>query len=406
MPALQCACYLPDMEPTGKIILKEKEERRVRSGHLWIFSNEIASIEDATGDGGLVEVLTSRRTFVGIGYYNRHSLIAVRLLTNRKEAIDQSFFTRLIERAITYRTTILPDFKSGRVVYSEGDSLPGLIVDRYEDYLAVQILTLGMEQHKESILSALSKLLQPKGILLRNDSPYRTLEGMTTEIAVASGEIPEEIRITENELTYAINLLDSQKTGFFFDQRENRRLIRGYVSGKRVLDCFCYSGGFALNAVAGGATSVLAIDQSAPAITAAKANAELNGLSDSVSFEQGDCFDRLRAMAEANEQYDVVILDPPAFVKSRNTLAQGIRGYRDINLQSMKLLPRDGILVTCSCSHHVSQEDFIKMLRISARDAKRKFRTLHVGTQAADHPVLLAMPESQYLKCVVLQAVN
>lgn len=394
------------MKLEGKIILGERQERRVRSGHLWIFSNEIASTEGTEGDGGLVEILTSRRTFVGIGYYNRHSLIAARLLTNRREEVDQRFFHRRIGRALSQRVAWRSDFTSGRVVYSEGDGLPGLIIDRYGEYLALQILTLGMERLKGTIIGAVTEVLQPKGILMRNDSPYRALEGLEAGKEVSSGEIPEEIRIEEHGLTYAINLVDTQKTGFYFDQRDNRRLLRDYVKGKRVLDCFCYSGGFALNAAAGGASVVLAVDQSGPAIESARENSRLNGMSDRITFETGDCFDRLREMAEAKEPYDVIILDPPAFVKSRQTLAQGLRGYRDVNLHAMRLLPRDGVLITCSCSHHVDLEDFLKMLRTAARDSHRRFRTLHVGTQAADHPVLLAMPETQYLKCVVLQAIN
>ncbi len=406
LPPGRGSCYLLSMDIAGRIILQERQERRVRSGHLWIFSNEIASAEDTEGDGGLVEILTSRRTFVGVGYYNRHSLIAARLLTNRREEIDQRFFTRRVERALSQRQAARSDFISGRVIYSEGDGLPGLIVDKYDDYLAVQILTRGMEKLSGSILAVLTERLKPKGILHRNDSPYRALEGLEPGISVASGEIPEEIQIEEHGLTYAVNLLDSQKTGFYFDQRDNRYLVRVNAAAQRVLDCFCYSGGFALNAATGGAKEVIAIDQSEAAVASAKRNAELNGLSDKVTFEQANCFDRLREIGEAKEEYDVVILDPPAFVKSRQTISQGLKGYRDINLHAMRLLPRDGILVTCSCSHHVSLDEFLKMLRTAARDSRRRFQTLHVGSQAADHPVLLAMPETQYLKCVVLRAMN
>ena len=390
----------------GKVILKERQERRVRAGHLWIFSNEIDSIDDADGQGEIVEVLTSRRTFVGMGYYNRLSLIAVRMLTNRQEAIDEAFFRRRVENALTYRQSIGVDITACRLVYSESDNLPGLIVDRYADYLAVQILTLGLEQLSGIILGVLTELLQPRGIVLRNDSPYRALEGLPMAKTAAVGEIPDQIEICEHGLFYAVNLLESQKTGFYFDQRENRRLVRDLVSSGRVLDCFCYSGGFALNAAAGEATSVLAIDQSESAIESAKKNAERNGLTGRIQFETADCFDRLKEMSTAGEQFEVVILDPPAFVKNRQSVVPGLRGYRDINLHAMRLLPRDGILVTCSCSHHVDLGEFTNMLRMAARDSRRKFRILHIGTQAPDHPVLLAMPETQYLKCVVLQAVN
>ncbi len=390
----------------GKVYLKEKEERRIKAGHLWIFNNEIASLEELQENGEIVDIYTWQQKFLGRGYYNRHSLIAVRLLTYQKETIDADFFSTRIQQAIQYRKKLYPELDSCRLVYSEGDLLPGLIVDKYADYLSVQLLTLGMEKLSALILKSLIELLNPKGIILRNDSPSREREGLEQKVEVIQGEIPERVIIDEYGLKFQVDLRAGQKTGFFFDQRENRRLVRELAQDKKVLDCFCYSGGFSLNALKGGATSVLAEDESESALELLRSSAESNRFSERVTIEQGNCFQMLRDFASQKITFDLIILDPPAFMKSKEKLAEGMKGYKEINLSAMKLLSPEGILVTCSCSYQLSAEDFLKTIRAAARDARRSLKLLNFTTQAPDHPVLLAMPETQYLKCAFLQALD
>ena len=390
----------------GKDYLKEKEERRVKAGHLWIFNNEIASLEELHENGEIVDIFTWGQKFVGRGYYNRHSLIADRLLTYEKQAIGPDFFSSRIQQAIQYRKNLYPELDSYRLIYSEGDLLPGLIVDKYADYLSVQFQTLGMERFSALILASLIELLNPKGIILRNDSPSREREGLEQKVEVVHGEIPERVMIDEYGLKFQVDLRAGQKTGFFFDQRENRRLIRELSQDKKVLDCFCYSGGFGLNALKGGATSVLAVDESESALELVRSSAEVNRLSERITTQPGDCFQVLRDLVKKKMSFDLIILDLPAFVKTKEKLSEGMKGYKEINLSAMKLLSKEGILVTCSCSYQLSAEDFSKTLRSAARDARRSFKLLNFTTQAPDHPILLAMPETQYLKCAFLQALD
>lgn len=390
----------------GRVYLKEKEEGRIQAGHLWIFNNEIASVEDLQENGELVEIHSWQQKFLGQGYYNRHSLIAVRVLSRVKGPIDVKFFANKISQAALRRKKIYPDSDSYRLIYSEGDLLPGLVVDKYGDYLVAQFLTLGIERLSDLVLKSLIEIISPKGILLRNDTPSREREGLEQEVKVAWGEVPEVVEIDEGGLKYKVDLRAGQKTGFFFDQKENRRLVSQLSQGKRVLDCFCYSGGFAINAGRGGAVSVLAIDESEEALDLVRTNARLNGFSDRVETLAGDAFEKLRDLQKGKKLYDLIILDPPAFVKSKERLGGGMKGYKEINLSAMKLLAREGILVTCSCSYQLSWEDFLKTIRAAARDAKRSFKMLYFTTQAPDHPILLAMPETQYLKCVFLQALD
>lgn len=388
----------------GKVYLKEKEERRVKAGHFWIFNNEIASVEELQENGEIVDIYTWQQKFLGRGYYNRHSLIAVRLITYQKETIGSDFFFNRIQQAIQNRKKLYPELDSYRLIYSEGDLLPGLIVDKYADYLSVQFLTLGMEKLSELILKSLIELLNPRGIILRNDSPSREREGLEQKVEVVHGETLERVTIDEYGLKFQVDLKAGQKTGFFFDQRENRLLVRGLSQDKKVMDCFCYSGGFGLNALKGGATSVLAVDESESALELVRSSAETNRFSERITTQPGDCFQLLRDFAKKKIAFDLIILDPPAFVKSKEKLSEGMKGYKEINLSAMKLLSPEGILVTCSCSYQLSAQDFLKTIRATARDARRSFKLLDFTSQAPDHPVLLAMPETQYLKCAFLQA--
>lgn len=385
--------------------LRKNQDRRIRAGHPWIFSNEIEAVEGEPEGGAIVDVVDSRGAYLGRGYVNRHSLIAVRLLTRSRDPIDGAFFKKRIARAMAYREELFPGARALRVVSSEGDFLPGLVVDRYDDVLAVQTTTLGMEVRKDWILAALLESFEPRAIVLRNDVPVRKLEGLPLESSVWHGTYEPPVTIDVEGLSYRVDPLSGQKTGFFFDQRMNRRLLEGRVTGARVLDAFSYSGAWALEALKRGAAHVTCVDESAAAMDSARENAELNGMADRADFHVENVFEALPAMVEGREKYDVVVMDPPALVKSRAKLGQGLKGYRELNRRAMSLLPEGGWLFTHSCSYHVSPEDFLKVLAEAARDAHRPFRFIEWGKQSPDHPILLASPETSYLKCAVLRAV-
>lgn len=385
--------------------LRKNQDRRLRSGHPWIFSNEIEGVEGEPADGAIVDVVDSRGAYLGRGYINRHSLIAARLLTRSRDPIDAAFFKKRIARAIAYREELFPGARALRLVAGEGDFMPGLVVDRYDDVLAVQLTTLGMETRKEWIKEALLAALEPRAMVLRNDVSVRKLEGLPLETSVWHGAFDPPVTIDVEGLQYRVDPLTGQKTGFFFDQRLNRRLLDGRVEGARVLDAFSYSGAWGLEALKRGAAHVTLVDQSETAIAAARENAELNGMTERADFHVENVFEALPAMVETKERYDVVVLDPPALVKSRSKLAQGMKGYRELNRRAMSLLPDGGWLITNTCSYHVSPEDFLRVLGEAARDAHRPFRFIEWGRQSPDHPILLASPETSYLKCAVLRAV-
>ena len=385
--------------------LKKNQDRRIRAGHPWIFSNEIDAVEGEPEGGAIVDVVDSRGAYLGRGYVNRHSLIAVRLLTRGRDTIDGAFFRKRLARALALREELFPGSRALRIVSSEGDFLPGLVVDRYDDVLAVQITTLGMESRREWIREALLEALSPRAIVLKNDVPVRKLEGLPLETSVWHGTYEPPVTIDVDGLKYAVDPLEGQKTGFFFDQRLNRRLLEGRVAGARVLDAFAYAGAWGLSALKAGAAHVTFVDQSEAAMESARANAGLNGMADRGDFHVANAFEALGQMADARERYDAVVLDPPALVKSRGKLAAGLKGYRELNRRAMSLLPEGGWLFTNSCSYHVSPENFLRVLGEAARDAHRPFRFLEWGRQSPDHPVLLASPETSYLKCAVLRAV-
>jgi 23S rRNA (cytosine1962-C5)-methyltransferase len=379
--------------------LKKKEERRVQRGHPWVFSNELHDLPADAVPGEIVEVRDVAGGFVGRGYINPRSLIAVRLLTRQREDLDAQFFVRKISGARDLRAG-LGFGDSFRAVFSEGDGLPGLIVDKYEDTLVVQSLTAGIDRMLDMIMEALRDVYRPKAIVLRNDVASRELEGLAQEKRVMLGETGGGVTIEESGIRYAVNVLEGQKTGFFFDQRENRLALRDLVRGRRTLDCFCYVGAWALSAAKFGAAEVIGIDASEKAVAMAQANAALNGLS--AEFLVGDVFEKLREFEKRKERFGCVILDPPAFVKSRTKVREAIKGYKEINLRGMRLLEPGGVLVTCSCSHHIDQELFREMLIDAAFSAGRQARLLEMRTQSRDHPMLLAAKETQYLKCAIL----
>ena len=368
-------------------------------GHPWVFSNELLQPVEECTPGEIVDVLDFTGRFLGRGYINPHTLIAVRILTRKHEEIDSRFFRRKISAARALRT-LLGFGDSFRAVFSEGDGIPGLIVDKYADTLVVQSLSAGIDRMLNIIIPALQDEYSPKAIVLRNDTASREIEGLKQEKRIVHGTVPGLVTIEESGIRYLVDILEGQKTGFFFDQRENRLALKDYVKGKRALDCFCYVGAWSLTAAHFGASNVLGLDSSEAAIKLASENAALNGLL--AQFKIADVFDELRTMEKDRERFGCIILDPPAFVKSRAKVREALKGYKEINLRAMRLLEPGGVLVTCSCSHHIDQELFKEMLIDAAYSAGRQPKILEMRSQARDHPILLAARETQYLKCAVL----
>ncbi len=392
------------MSDSARLILKRGEDRRVRGGHPWIFSNEVEAYEGAIEDGGLVDVVDTRGAFLGRAYVNRHSLICARMLTRRRDAIDKAFFVRRLERAQRLRESVYSGEGAVRMVYGESDQLPGLVVDRYGDYLSVQVLTRGMQAQQELVREALEEVFAPRGAVLVADSPLRQLEGLELERRVWWGEVPERVPVTVGGFSLEVDLVGGQKTGLFLDQRENRKRAETRAKGRRALDMFCYHGEWSMHMARGGATSVLAIDSSEPALTIAATNIARAGFEDVITLQRSHAFDTIRRMDRENERFGIVVVDPPALIKSKRNMAQGARAYRELNKAAMGLLEEDGILVTCSCSHHLDDSLFQQVLLEAARLAKRPMRVLEWAGEAPDHPRLLAVPETHYLKCAVLQA--
>ena len=392
------------MEPLHTVILKQGEEDRLLAGHPWIYRNEVEGWPPSVASGDLVDVVDSRRRFLGRGYLNPRSTIAIRLFGRDRIPINQDFFISRIRQAQAWREKTLGKRSVYRVVHGEADGLPGLIVDRYGDALVIQLLTAGMDRRRDLILRTLQEVFAPTAIVARNDSPMREREGLVRERTVLFGSVPSELVVQVNGLEVLVDLLEGQKTGLFLDQVENYRLIERLADGADVLDCFCYTGLWGLHAAMFGAARVTGLDQSEPALAQAKALAERNGLADRCAYRVGNVFDELKERDRRRESFDLIVLDPPAFAKTRDRLADAIAGYKEINLRAMRLLRPGGCLVTCSCSHHLSAEQFRRLLLDAASDVRRTVRLVTQSAQGRDHPVLLGMPESEYLKCVIAQA--
>lgn len=390
--------------PSGRLLLGRGEDRRVRGGHPWIFSNEVERWEGAVDDGGLVEVADARGAYLGVAYVNRHSLICARMLTRGRDAIDRAFFVKRLERAKRLRESSSPGEACVRLVYGESDQLPGLVVDRYGEYLAVQVLTKGMDVRADLVREALVDVFAPTGAVYVGDSALRELEGLPLRRERWWGEVPERVEALVGGFALEVDLLGGQKTGLFLDQRENRRRAEQRAKGRRALDCFCYQGEWALHMARGGATSVLAVDSSEPALAIAHSNVRRAGFADRIELRRGTAFDVLRSLEREGERFGLVVVDPPALIKSRKHVAAGVRAYRELNRAAMGLLEEDGTLVTCSCSHHLDDAMFKQVLLEAARLARRPMRVLDWAGEAPDHPQLLAVPETHYLKCAVLQA--
>ena len=380
--------------PTVRV--NRKAADRAASGHPWIFSSDVVDRADAA-PGDAVRVLDPRGKLLGVAHYSATSQITLRLLSEKPEAIDRGFFRSRIAVALAHRERVVHNSHAYRLVFSEGDLLPGLIVDRYGPYVALQTLNQGMDRSRDVIAECLQELLAPAGILARNDASVRKLEGLPLEVTVLAGEIPEHVPIQMNSLRLEADLLHGQKTGVYLDQRENYLAAARWARGK-VLDCFTSSGGFALHAAA-KAESVEGVDSSAGALAMAETNARANAIGN-VHFRQADVFEFLSGI---ERKYSTVVLDPPAFAKSRRAVEDAARGYKEINLRALRLLEPGGVLVTCSCSHHMSEGAFYEVIAQAALDAGKTLRVLERRTQAADHPILLTVPETMYLKCLILE---
>ena len=387
----------------ARTVLLPGKEKRVFTCHPWIFRSDIGRVEGEFLPGDVVDIVSSKGRFLARGYYNPNSQIALRIMTYREdESVDRALIFRRIHEAVEYRRAFA-DLKSCRLVFAESDRLPALIVDAFGDVLVLQCLALGMERFKQDIVDALVDEFHPRGIWERNDVPVRKLEGLEMTTGLLYGEVPDRVLMTENGVKFWVDVKEGQKTGFFLDQKENRAAIAPFVKDRTVLDCFTHTGSFALHAGKYGAKEVTGVDISEYACLFAAENAKLNGLQDRVRFVTANAFDLLSEQSRQGTRYDTIILDPPAFTKTRSAVESAIRGYKEINLRAMKMIAPGGYLITCSCSQHVLPEMFKEMVLDAAKDAKVLLRLVEFRTQGKDHPILPYARETQYLKCGIYQ---
>ena len=381
--------------------LKKDQDRRLRFGHCWIYSNEVdtqATPLKAFEPGQLVDIFNHQEKWVGSGYVNPHSLICARLVSRDKEhPLSESLIVHRLNIALSLRERFYktPHY---RLVFGESDGLPGLVVDRFGDYLVVQITTAGMERMKAEILAALQKVVKPAGVLFRNDSSVREMEALEFYVEKAGDAFPELLDVQENGLSFQVVAEGGQKTGWFYDQAFNRQRLTPYVTGARVLDVFSYVGAWGVQAAAHGAEQVLCVDASKPALDAVESNAQLNAVAEKVQVHRGDAFEVMRELRSSQERFDVVLVDPPAFIKRRKDMKEGELAYRRINQLALQLLARDGILVSSSCSHHMSRDGLLQLTQQAGRHTDRSLQLLEQGYQSPDHPIHPAMPETAYLK--------
>ncbi|MBA2330759.1 MAG: class I SAM-dependent rRNA methyltransferase [Flavisolibacter sp.] len=387
----------------NKVTLKRKIGNRIMNGHPWIFANEVEKVEGTPAQGDIVEVFFHDNKFLGKGYYNSQSQIIVRLLTREKGIeVNDDFFLKKLQKCWQYRQK-LGYTENCRLVFGEADGIPQLIIDKFNDYFVIQTIAFGIDVWKPALVKALEQLFKPKGIFERNDVPVRELEGLPQQKGFLSAPFDTRILINENGLKFYVDIENGQKTGYFLDQQDNRKAIKHIVKGSDVLGAFTYTGTFEIHAAAYGAKSVLGLDISANAVAQANKNAELNGLSHIVKFEVANAFDVLKQWGKEDKKWDVVMLDPPAFTKSRATIEKAITGYKEINLRGMKLLKKGGFLVTSSCTNLVNPELFLKIIDMAAKDAKRKIRQVLFQTQSPDHPIVWNMENTHYLKFLIIE---
>lgn len=387
----------------NKVVLKKRIGNRVINGHPWIFSNEINLMEDTMEAGDVAEVFTDDGKFIGRGYVNPRSTITVRLLTRKKdEEVNEDFFYHRLKEAWAYRQK-LGYVENCRLVFGEADDLPQLIIDKFNDYFVIQTLALGIDVWKPAIVKALQKIFSPKGIYERNDVPVRELEGLEQQKGFLSAPFDTRVEIRENGLRFMVDIEKGQKTGYFLDQQDNRRAIQHIVQGADVLGAFCYTGTFEIHAAHYGAKSVLGLDISRSAVEQATENAALNGLQDICRFQEINAFDALKQWTKEDKKWDVVMLDPPSFAKTRDNIQKAISGYKEINLRGMKLVKPGGFLVTSSCTNLVQPDLFLEIIDMAAKDARRRLRQVEFRTQSADHPIIRGMENTNYLKFLIVQ---
>jgi 23S rRNA (cytosine1962-C5)-methyltransferase len=382
----------------GSVVISARGVERIRAGHLWVYRSDVR--EAYAEPGAIVRVIDERSRCQGWAFYSDKSQISIRLLTRQDAPVGRDFFAERLRRAAEYRKRVVECSDAFRLVYSEADLLPSIIVDRYGDYIVLQTLSQGAERTKTLLVELLVELCNPRGILERNDPRVRLLEGLNQQVAVLYGEVPPEIVVKENGVSFVCDLAKGQKTGSFLDQRENHLAARRYASGN-VLDCFSYHGGFALT-IADKCGHVESVEMAPAAIEVARRNRELNAVSN-VTFREGNTFDVLKEHYEMGRQFRMVILDPPAFAKNRDSVPAAQRGYKEINFRAMKLLEPGGFLLTCSCSYHITEPLFLQILAEAAVDARREIVICERRTQSQDHPILLTMPETHYLKCLIVR---
>lgn len=395
---------------TGEVTLKKGGGRELKAGGMWIYDNEIDTVTDGVIDGSLIELHDFDGYFMGIGFINRRSKITVRMLSRHERNIDEKFIEQRVRDAVNYRIHTV-DTSSCRLIFGEADFLPGIVIDKFSDVLVVESLALGIERLKPLIIDKLKQVLSEnnmpvRGVYERSDAKVRLLEGMDRFKGFIGDEFDTKVEIVENGVKYYVDVQDGQKTGFFLDQKYNRQAIGRLCKNAKVLDCFTHTGSFALNAGISGAASVLGVDASELAVNQARENAKLNGLENTVHFQCADVFDLLPELEKKGEKFDVVILDPPAFTKSRNSIKNAVKGYREINLRGMKLVKDGGFLATCSCSHFMDPELFTKTIGEAARNVHKRLRQIEYRTQSPDHPILWAADESLYLKFYIFQVVD
>ena len=387
--------------------LKPREGRRLSAGHLWVFSNEVDTGRTPLTEfapGALCRVVDDRDHFLGYAYVNPHALICARILgRDARYPPGKPLIVHRLQVALALRERLhaRPFY---RLVHGESDGLPGLVLDRYGDVVVGQVGTVGMEAMRAEVVAAVEQVIAPRAMVWKNDSGARELEGLPSYVEAALGEAPEHVEVEENGVRFRVPMGAGQKTGWFYDQAANRAAFLKYVAGKRVLDVFSYLGGWGLSAARAGAAEVMCVDSSAPALELLQASADANGLA--VSTRRGDAFDALAALREAGEQFDVVVVDPPAFIKRRRDIPKGQAAYRKLNQLAMQLLPRDGILVSCSCSHHLAQDDLIGAIQQAGRHLGRFVQIIEVGGHAPDHPIHPAIPETRYLKALTCRVVH
>ena len=385
-----------------RITITRRGAERARGGHLWIYRSDVRDTAGAAG-GSVVRVEDERARFVGQAFYSSRSEIALRLLTTKDEAVDREWWRARLRAAASRRAGVESEADAFRLVYSEGDLLPSLIVDRYSEVLVLQTLSQGAEELKEAFTRLLVEEFAPRAVVERNDVRVRSLEGLPMRAGVLYGDAPEELEVVQHGVRFRVAPMAGQKTGAFLDQRENHLAARSYATG-RALDCFTFNGGFALS-IAPSCESVLALDVSAEAVAATRRNAELNDASN-VEVREANVFDALRELEDAGERFQTIILDPPAFAKNRASVAAAARGYKEINLRAFKLLDAGGTLVTCSCSYHMTEPLFLEVIAEAAADARRRVQIVERRTQSSDHPVLVGVPEMFYLKCVIARVIE